>query len=227
MRRAAERSRRGVVPAVFAGLLAALGAGTAQAAEYRYWSFWDSKDGQWSYATQGPSTTRPADGSVAGFRFALSEDSAAAGKPRGAADFDAICAGTPAKDGTKRVAIVVDFGTKAAAPGGETPPGTRTECARITEDASAGDALAAVAKPLRYDSNALLCAISGYPKAGCGEQVSGSGDASADAGKKSAEPSANGGEDGDDGPSAGLIAGIAAVVVLGAAAIWQAGRRRG
>ncbi|MFF2923616.1 SCO2322 family protein [Streptomyces celluloflavus] len=241
MRRTRTLSRRARIlgTLLLAGALTGLGAAPAQAQEYRYWSFWDGKGGSWAYATEGPATLRPADGAVAGFRFTVSADSAAAGTPRAAADFDAICAKTPAKDGDKRIGVVIDFGTAADAPGGETPPQARTECARIPKDASAGDALAAVARPLRYDSNALLCAIAGYPKSGCADQVSGSGDAgsgaSASSPSSSSAPAASsgsgtaadgGGGDGG-GPSAGLLGGIAAVVVLGAAAVWQARRRRG
>ncbi|MFJ9658367.1 SCO2322 family protein [Streptomyces griseoflavus] len=192
------------------------GAGQAQAAGYRYWSFWEQDGTAWTYATQGPSLVRPADGDVHGFRFSVSEDSGDAAKPRGTADFDTICAGTPAKDGTKRVALVIDFGTPADAPSGDAPPAGRTACAQIAEDASTAEALAAVAKPLRYDSNALLCAISGYPQKGCGEQVA-AGKAAAPA-KEPAEPE-------DSGPSVGLVAGIAVVALLGAAAVWQVRRR--
>nr|WP_203610413.1 SCO2322 family protein [Streptomyces sp. SID8111] len=213
------------------------GAGQAQAVGYRYWSFWERDGGQWTYATEGPSTARPADGDVQGFRFSVSEDSGDAAKPRGAADFDTICAGTPAQDGRKRVALVLDFGTAADAPSGETPPEGRTVCARVAGNATTAQALAAVAKPLRYDTNALLCAIEGYPKSGCGEQVSGTASGGETSGKDS---SATGGDasessdaarsadssDGDGGPSLGLVAGIAVVVFLGAAALWQV-RRRG
>ncbi|MFI5661663.1 SCO2322 family protein [Streptomyces sp. NPDC051684] len=191
----------------------------AQAAGYRYWSFWE-RDGKqaWTYATAGPSQAKPADGDVQGFRFAVSADSKDAKQPRGAADFDSICSDRPAKDGTKRIALVVDFGTGADAPSGETPPKPRTACAQVAKDATSADALASVAKPLRYDSSAMLCAISGYPKSGCGEQVSG---------KKTDKASAQPAEKEDSGPSVGLIAGVAVVVVLGVAAGVQARRRRG
>ncbi|MEU6327097.1 SCO2322 family protein [Streptomyces sp. NPDC047049] len=224
--------------ALLAGAVTGLAAAPAQAQEYRYWSFWQGKGSSWAYATEGPATLRPADGAVAGFRFAVSAGSAAAGKPRTAAGFDAICHGTPAKEGRKRVGIVIDFGTAADAPGGERPPKPRTQCAQVAQDASAGEALAAVARPLRYDSRALLCAIAGYPEAGCAEQVEG-----AKEGASSAAPSSGTAADGSDaggggdasgaggrddgGPSAGLVGGVAAVAVLGAAAVWQARRRRG
>ncbi|MET9828833.1 SCO2322 family protein [Streptomyces sp. NPDC006385] len=204
-------------------LLAALAvltglAPTAQAAGYRYWSFWDRDGDTWTYATQGPSTARPSDGDVQGFRFSVSEDSKDAARPRGAAVFEVICARTPARDGEKRVALVIDFGTPADAPSAETPPARRAVCARVAPDATTAQALAAVARPLRYDTNALLCAIAGYPQKGCGEQVSGTATDKTAAEKRDAS---DGG-----GPSLGLVAGIAMVAVLGAAAIWQARRRR-
>ncbi|MFJ9028652.1 SCO2322 family protein [Streptomyces sp. NPDC102274] len=227
------------------------GAGTSRAAGYRYWSFWESDGAKWTYATQGPATARPADGAVNGFRFAVSADSGDADRPREAPDFAAVCGATPARDGHKRIAVVIDSGTGADAPAGEKPPALRAECARVGEDATSAEALAAVAKPLRYSSEALLCAISGYPASGCGEQVA------ADGGTEPAPtpPSTRtqtpppaypseltaGGMTGSgnptlvasrtthdgDGPSFGLFAGIAAVVVLAAAAFWRARRARG
>ncbi len=159
---------------LLATLLLCAGAGQAQAAGYRYWSFWDRDGDRWVYATQGPSLARPSDGDVQGFRFAVSEDSAEAARPRGTADFATICAKTPAQDGRKRVALLLDFGTAADAPSGEAPPAARTACAQVAPDATTAEALAAVAKPLRYDTNALLCAIAGYPEKGCGEQMASS-----------------------------------------------------
>ncbi|WP_202501514.1 SCO2322 family protein [Streptomyces sp. SID5785] len=204
--------------------LLGLAVAPAQAAGYRYWSFWERDGSAWTYATAGPSQTRPSDGDVQGFRFAVSADSEDATQPRGTADFAAICEDTPAKSGTKRVALVIDFGTAKDAPrAGDTPPKARQECARVGEDATSADALAAVATPLRYNSNALLCAIAGYPSTGCGEQVSGERPASAE---PSGTPDASG-SSGSSGPSVGVIAGVAVVAVLGVGAVWQARRRRG
>ncbi|MGX1253067.1 hypothetical protein RKD48_005578 [Streptomyces ambofaciens] len=209
---------RRVVLFLLAAFLLIGTAGQAQAAGYRYWSFWDRDGGKWVYATQGPSLVRPSDGDVQGFRFAVSENSGDAAQPRGTADFASICAKTPAEDGSKRVALVLDFGTASDAPSGETPPAPRTACARVSPDATTADALAAVADPLRYNTNALLCAIAGYPKSGCGEQVSQKQNSSATEAPKTAED--------DDGPSVGLYAGIAVVAALAGAATWQARRRR-
>ncbi|MEU9238340.1 SCO2322 family protein [Streptomyces sp. NPDC048385] len=202
-------ARRAALLVLAALTLCATAAGPAAATGYRYWSFWERDGSRWTYATQGPSTTRPADGSVEGFRFALSEDSSDASRPRGTADFGTVCAGTPAVGGRKRVGLVVDFGTPADAPSGEKPPAPRTACAVVSEDATTADALATVAKPLRYDTNALLCAIAGYPGQGCGEKVA----------------AAPGGTSGG-GPSLGLLAGAGVVALLAAGAFWQA-RRRG
>lgn len=208
-------------------LLVTAGAGTAQAVGYRYWSFWDRDGGRWTYATEGPSTARPADGDVQGMRFAVSEDSRNAARPRGTADFAAICGSTPARGGQKRVALVLDFGTEADAPAGETPPAARTACARVPSGATTAEALAAVAKPLRYDTNALLCAIAGYPAKGCGEQVSGTVPGKGpDAGAESPGAGTGSSRKKDGGPSVGLFAGGAVVVVLAGAAVWQARRRR-
>lgn len=219
------------MPLLSALLLAAVvllsaAAGPARAAGYRYWSFWDRDGSAWTYATQGPSTARPADGDVQGFRFAVSQDSQDAARPRGTADFAAICSGTPAQGGSKRVALVLDFGTRADAPSGETPPAPRTACARVPSDATTAEALAAVAKPLRYDTNALLCAISGYPRQGCGEQVAAGGGAKATGGEPAPDTAGTAGKKDDGGPSVGLVAGGAVVVVLAGAALWQARRRR-
>lgn len=194
------------------------GAGQAQAVGYRYWSFWDLTGGKWTYATQGPSTARPSDGDVQGFRFAISEDSQHAVQPRGNRDFASICAKTPAQQGKKRVALVIDFGTPADAPSGETPPTPRTACASLPSDATTAEALASVAGPLRYDTNALLCAIAGYPQTGCGDQVTKPTNTTAHPHRT--KPAHH-------GPSVGLLAGAAAVALLGAAAIWQARRNRG
>ncbi|MFH8606068.1 SCO2322 family protein [Streptomyces sp. NPDC018029] len=208
---------------VLAALLSLLAGAPAQAAGYRYWSFWERDGDQWTYASQGPGTARPEDGDVQGFRFSVSDDSQDSARPRGPADFEDICASTPAEDGRKRVALVIDFGLPKDAPKGETPPAPRRACARVASDATSADALAAVAKPLRYDTKALLCAIDGYPKSGCGEQVSGDG-----AGRQETTTESKPDTDGDDGgPSLGLIAGITAVALLGGAGIWQARRRRG
>ncbi len=232
---AGPRTRRGSLATLAAlaltvPLLGLWGAAPAAADGYRYWSFWERDGGEWTYATQGPATARPGDGDTIGFRFAVSQNTRDAARPRGAADFAAICAGTPDDGGGKRVAVVIDFGTARDAPGGDRPPRSRTACARVGNDGTAADALAEVAKPLRYGSTVLLCAIAGYPRAGCGEQVGDSADSpgTRETGREDTgrEETAKDGPD-DGGPSAGLIGGAVAIAALSAAALWQARRRRG
>ncbi|MET9427052.1 MULTISPECIES: SCO2322 family protein [unclassified Streptomyces] len=222
---------RTVARLLLAVVALSLAAAPAHAADYRYWSFWRSGPGAgWSFATEGPATARPVDGEVNGFRFAVSSDSATSATPRHAPDFAAVCGDTPREEGTKRVAVVVDFGTAADAPEGSRPPSPdqRAVCARVPEDATSAEALAAVAKPLRYSGDGLLCAISGYPRTGCGEQVApdrtARGDVTASARPKPEAKQQDEAEDG--GPSLGLVAGAAAVLALGAAAVVQARRRR-
>lgn len=218
------RGSRLTLPSLVVGIvLTLLAASPALASTYRYWSFWDGTGGTWAYATQGPSSARPADGSVQGFHYVVSKDAAdQAAPPRADADFAAVCAGTAPVAGKKRIALVIDFGTAAEAQAGDTPPqdAPRTACAQVGPDATAAEALAEVAKPLRYNSAALLCAVSGYPKQGCGEPVADTAPAPA----KSGDAGVSG--DSGGGPSAGLLAGIAAVAALGAAAVWQSRRRR-
>ncbi|MFJ4186316.1 SCO2322 family protein [Kitasatospora sp. NPDC089509] len=222
-RPAAGRPPRRAAAAVLLPLLAALvllaGAAPAQAAGYRYWSFWRGADGgSWTYQLQGATTAVPPDGSVDGWRFAVSPDGGQdAAKPRATARFDELCATTPAQDGRKRVAVVLDFGTaEDAGSSAAQPPAQRTACATVAPRATSAEVLAAVAPPLRYDTAGLLCAIAGYPTAGCGDRVD-AGAAAQPAGPKSGT---------DGGPDLGLVAGGALVAVLAGGAVWQARRRR-
>lgn len=206
--------------------LTAFGAAPAQAAGYRYWSFWDRSGSGWQYATQGPSTARPADGDVQGFRFAVSADSQDASKPRvparGTPSPSTASAPKPrpraAPSESRWSSTSVRWPTHRTA---RSHAAERTVCARVGGDATSAEALAAVARPLRYNSEALLCSIAGFPRTGCGEQVS-----QTQKGGGHEQQAYSAPQDDSGGPSAGLVGGIAAVVVLGAAGVWQARRRR-
>lgn len=208
-------------------ILLVLGAAPAQAAGYRYWSFWKWSDGAWAYQQQGPTVYVPPDGAVDGWRFAVSPDGGRnAARPGTAGDFAAVCGSTPEQQGRKRVAVVLDFGTAADA-AGETPPEPRTDCAVVPTDANSAEVLASVAPPLRYSANGLLCAIAGYPRAGCGDQL-GAGDRPS-GGNVSAGASAavrDGSSSGSGGPDLGVIGGAVLVAVVAAGAVWQVRRRR-
>ncbi|WP_431678320.1 SCO2322 family protein [Kitasatospora sp. KL5] len=204
------------VPAALLVLVSA--AAPAQAADYRYWSFWKWSGGAWAYQQQGPAVYAPADGSVDGWRFALSPDGGKdAARPGAAGGFAALCAATPAEAGRKRVAVVLDFGTPADAPkGAGTPPPARTACASVPTAATSAEVLAAVAPPLRYDGAGMLCAIAGYPRAGCGEAL-----ADAPAGESGTAAGSPAGHS-----LLGPVLGGLLVVLLGAGAWWQVRHRR-
>jgi len=214
---APRRTAAVLAAAVLAVLLPLLAAAPAEATGYRYWSFWKWSDSAWAYQQQGPAVYVPQDGGVDGWRFAVSPDGGRnAARPGAGGDFATICAATPAQPGRKRVAVVLDFGTPADAPSGEAPPAPRTACAAVPTAASSAEVLAAVAPPLRYDTNGILCAIAGYPRTGCGDTVS-----DTDPGA----PASGTGAGSGGGPSVGLIAGAALVTFLAGAAIRQARRR--
>jgi hypothetical protein len=224
-----------VVAAVLvAGVLAALlPASTAAAGtEYRYWSYWQAgagSGGDWTYAPVGPGGARPPDGAVEGWRFLVSADGEGA-PPRGTSDFATLCRDTPEREGRKRVGVVLDYGTAADAPDGARPPQPRESCASVPEDASGSEVLAAAAEP-RFDRDGFVCALDGYPDAGCGDPVraasSDDGDvgAAGDAASGDGGPAGTSGEDG--GPPVGLLVGVGLVALLGGGALWRARGARG
>ncbi|MEP7331986.1 MAG: SCO2322 family protein [Terracoccus sp.] len=153
---------------LLAAAFAALTVAPAQAAAYRYWGFYQQTDAKWVFAQKGPDQTTPKDGSVEGWRFAVGDESSSR-LPRATVTFEQVCAATPAQDGNKRVALVVDFGRVADSADGATPPDPKAVCAVVPTDSTSTDVLRA-AGDLRMDKG-LLCAIAGYPAAGCGEEV--------------------------------------------------------
>ncbi|MGH1552802.1 SCO2322 family protein [Streptomyces sp. L7] len=160
----------------------------------RYWSFWDRTGTHWTYATQGPSTARPADGDIQGFRFAVSEDSADA-KPRARPPTSRPSAPTPRPWKGKSASPSSSTSVRRPTPRPTKPhPPPAPPAPTVSPDATTAEALASVAKPLRYDTNALLCAIGGYPEQGCGEQIT---------------------AEHHDGPSVGILTGATAIAPPG------------
>jgi len=149
-----------VVPAVIT-------ATPAQAASYRYWSYWHGSTSSWTYASQGAGTFRPKDGTVDGWRFAATSGSnSSSTPPRAAASFSSLCAGVAATAGTRRIGLVIDYGTVGDAPNGEKPRSTDTYCVRIADGGTGLFALKAVAA-YRSTPAGLICGINNYPKAEC------------------------------------------------------------
>lgn len=204
----------------------------AQASEttYRYWSFWKLDGQDWTYQQEGPGTRVPEDGTVEGWRFALSAERGAAGStytPRDTSRFTTICADTAPRSGRKRVGVVVDPGTARDAPHGAHPHKPRTHCVRAPKNATSTQLLAQVEKPLRYDGSGLLCAVAGYPKTGCGQPVDRGDTASADAAPhKQKDEAADSDDDGAWGGTVGLVAGGVLLGALLVGAVVQV-RRRG
>ena len=223
--------------AVILILLTAAGgvlAAPAQASAYRYWGYFHLAKGAWTFAQTGPGQAVPAGGSVEGWRFAVADQSSVR-TPRAAPTFDALCAGTAAAAGTKRVGLVIDFGRPADSADGAAPPAARAACVAVPTSATGSDVLVAAGATLRIDK-ALTCAIDGWPAVGCGESVAAVPAAAARADTKitiatptasaAASPagkSANAGSTSSSGLVLGGLAAIVAVAALGFAA-WRRAR---
>jgi hypothetical protein len=228
----ARRSGSTLLMSVLAALFLSLLAGPAQAASYRYWGYYTWTDGAWTFASTGPDQTKPADGAVEGWRFAVTTESGSPRVPRAAGDFEAICASTEAETGKKRVAVVVDAGLPDDAPEGATPTAPRGACALVDESASGAQVLAEVATA-RVENN-LICAIDDYPAQGCGAEVDIEPPATPDAQvaldlpeaateTPPATSAAASGEDEDgDTPWLPIALGAALVAAIAGAAVWKA-----
>ena len=164
-----KRSAAAALIAVAAALAAFLPASSAEATSYRFWIYWTGGSGDWDFAAQGASR-RPADGAVEGWRFAISEEVGASATPRLSSSFQQICGSTQPVQGKKRVGLVIDFGTGADAPSGQSPPpGPVARCVVAPTTANGYEILTSVTS-LRVDDG-MICGIAGYPTSGCGEVV--------------------------------------------------------
>jgi MYXO-CTERM domain-containing protein len=204
---------------LLAGVLVALvlPAGSASAAAYRFWGYYQLSGTSWQFAPKGPDQTKPADGSVEGWRYAVAGESDTRA-PRVSTTFDAVCADTKADPAKKRIAVVIDYGRPADQEDGSTPPAPVAKCASVPSAASGSEVLAAVAT-VRADKG-LVCALDGRPATGCGTPVK---DVSAAAAApdtpttlapKASQASGQSKETAGDGSSSGLkYAGIGVVVL--------------
>ena len=165
---------RSVVVTAFAVVAAALVAGllplsSAEASSYRFWIYWTGGDGDWTFSNQG-AARRPADGTVDGWRFAVSQESGSASEPRIPSTFEQICGSTEPVEGKKRVGLVIDFGTKADAPSGETPPTDKVARCVVAPLTATGYDILVTAAAVRVEEG-MVCGIAGYPRSECGEPV--------------------------------------------------------
>lgn len=157
-----------------AGATAMLALAPAARAEtaYRYWTYWSVTDGAWRFATLGPASAVPVDGSVEGWRFAITSAAGSAGdapETNPATAFDSICGGTAAQPGVKRVALAIDFGFPQDAPDGERSPIDVSTCVVGKQEATGYELLRSITDVRVGDG--LVCGISGYPLVECAEAI--------------------------------------------------------
>lgn len=232
--RAARSPRfvRAVITAFLVVLAGVAVAAPAQAAAYRSWGYFHLADGAWSFAQTGPAGVTPADGSVEGWRFAVAEMSPVRA-PRATLTFEALCASTPAKAGTKRVGLVIDYGRPADSADAAEPLAPRALCVAVPEKATGSEVLAAGATQ-RLEKG-FVCAIDGWPATDCGGEVDPvpAAAASPDTDITIAAPKAATALDaaaktaaGGSGTNWPLFGGLAVVVVVGGLgfAAWRRGR---
>lgn len=143
---------------------------SANAADYRYWTFWVTTSDQWSFANEGAGTLKATDQMVTGWKFAITGADNGT-PPNQSAVFAELCPDTSEQAGVLRVAVVVDFNDASVAPEGETPPSeSLINCVTVNEGQTAADALNAAGLDVRANDG-FVCGINGYPKEECGVEV--------------------------------------------------------
>ena len=143
---------------------------SANAADYRYWTFWVTTSDQWSFANVGAGTLKATDQMVTGWKFAITGADNGT-PPNQSAVFAELCPDTSEQAGVLRVAVVVDFNDASVAPEGETPPSeSLINCVTVNEGQTAADALNAAGLDVRANDG-FVCGINGYPKEECGVEV--------------------------------------------------------
>ena len=147
-------------------------AAPAQAAAYRYWSYWQGDSGTWVFAQSSAGDHTLVDEDVQGWRFAITTETSTL-TPDNDPVFADLCpdlsaAGTTA--GQLRVAVVIDAGYIADAPAGQTPPADVVSCVTLPEGSTGNQALAAAGAV--SEDGGLICSINGYPEGECSAEVS-------------------------------------------------------
>src|SRR6478672_1040314 len=138
---------RGVLPlaAVAALVLGLLTAAPAHAATFQFWGYYQLTDGAWVFAQKGSGETNPADGSVEGWRWAITDESGTPPRtPRVTPTFGQVCDATDAQSGMKRVAVVLDYGRAVdgrRGPGGRRGGAQRHHRTRLRHQRLSGDRL--------------------------------------------------------------------------------------
>ena len=172
MKTITPRRAAALLATLLAAVLATVAlAAPAQAAAYRYWSYWQGATGTWVAAPTGPGDYTLVDSDVQGWRFAITTDMPNQ-PPDNSPVFADLCPDLDAAGATAgqvRVAVVIDAGFTADAPSGQTPPGDVVACVTVPEGSTGNQALAAAGAIT--DDNGLICSINGYPEGECGTEV--------------------------------------------------------
>jgi len=138
---------------------------------YRYWGYFQAAPGSthWKAAMTGP-TVDIADGAVEGWSFVFSSDDVPSVAPMTKPSFAAICGSTKADPDTKRIALVIEFGSPVYAPKGEKVQKPTVQCVTTAKSSQGIDVLGQVVK-VRSASSGLICGLNGYPKKECGVEI--------------------------------------------------------
>ena len=138
---------------------------------WRYWGYFQAAPGMntWTAAMTGP-TVDIADGAVEGWSFVFSSDDVPSHAPKIKPDFKAICGTTKADPDTKRIGLVIEFGSPAWAPKGEKAAKTIVKCVRTAKQSQGIDVLGQVVK-IRAASSGLICGLNGFPAKECGVEI--------------------------------------------------------
>jgi len=138
---------------------------------YRYWGYFQAAPGttHWKAAMTGP-TVDIADGAVEGWSFVFSSDDVPSVAPMTKPSFAAICGSTKADPDTKRIALVIEFGSPVYAPKGEKVQKPIVQCVTTAKSSQGIDVLGQVVK-VRSASSGLICGFNGYPKKECGVEI--------------------------------------------------------
>lgn len=214
------RSARALVTLLLVAVALSLSPAAANAADgYRYWNYFHLVKGAWAFSSVGAGDYHPKDGAVEGWRFGTSTPKQGI-HPRAdlkSVNFASICADTKPTAGKKRVAVVIDYGTKADAQGASVPA-PRAACAAVPQAATGEQVLEAVAK-VRAEKG-MDCAIDGYPATGCGDPVANATVPTSEPTVAFALPTSAAGKSASGGSGSGgngmLLPLAGAVVVIGA-----------
>jgi hypothetical protein len=151
--------------------LVAMPSSQAASKGWRYWGYFQSAPGSttWKAAMTGP-TVDIEDGAVEGWSFVFSSDDVPSVAPKTKPSFASICGKTKSDPDTKRIGLVIEFGSAAYAPKGEKVQKTIVRCVTTAKGSQGIDVLGQVIK-VRSASSGLICGLNGFPKKECGVEI--------------------------------------------------------